>query len=70
MQRGTLEATLTWICIWCPQESYVAYLQAFYEFHRLKVQFGWTVERVVRQKIGHSHEVREILLAGLGVGFL
>ena len=48
----------------------MAYLQAFYEFHRLKVQFGWTVERVVRQKIGHSHEVREILLAGLGVGFL
>jgi len=37
------------------REEYLAYLQAYYRYHRLKVQFEWDVRQVSRHMIG-SHD--------------
>lgn len=34
------------------REEYLAYLQAYYRFHRLKVQFEWNVLRISRHRVG------------------
>jgi len=37
------------------REDYLSYLQAYYRFHRLKVQFDWDVVRISRHAIGPHH---------------